>query len=141
MNIFLDANVLVCLLNKEYPRFTYAARIISLADDERRYTITTTPICMAIAFYFAEKKSGAKLAKEKITLLASKLSIATVDAHTMVSALRNKKVLDFEDGLQYYAAKEAGCEVLITEDVDDYHFAEMEVLTAEDFLQQLLTTK
>jgi hypothetical protein len=29
MNLFLDANVLVSVLNKEYPVFTFSARILS----------------------------------------------------------------------------------------------------------------
>ena len=54
MRIFLDANILVSVLNKEYPLFSYSARIISLADN-KKFTVYTSPICLAIAFYFAEK--------------------------------------------------------------------------------------
>ena len=35
MRIFLDANILVSVLNKEYPLFTYSSRIISLADNKK----------------------------------------------------------------------------------------------------------
>ena len=55
MKIFLDANVLVSVLNKEYPLFTYTSRITSLAD-KTNFTLYTSPVCLAIAFYFAEKK-------------------------------------------------------------------------------------
>jgi predicted nucleic acid-binding protein len=54
MRIFLDANILVSVLNKEYPLFSYSARIISLADN-KKFTVYTSPICLAIAFYFAKK--------------------------------------------------------------------------------------
>ncbi len=33
MKIFLDANILVSVLNKEYPLFTHTSRIVSLATD------------------------------------------------------------------------------------------------------------
>ena len=59
MKVFLDANVLVSVLNKEYPLFPHSARILSLAD-QLRYQLYTTPICLAIAFYFAEKKKVAQ---------------------------------------------------------------------------------
>ena len=49
MNVFLDANVLVSVLNKEYPLFGFNARILSLADD-RRFKLFTSPVCLAIAF-------------------------------------------------------------------------------------------
>ncbi len=55
MKVFVDANVLVSVLNKEYPLFTQSARILSLAGS-KNFEIYTSPICLAIAFYFAEKK-------------------------------------------------------------------------------------
>ena len=55
MKIFLDANILVAVLNKEYPVYTYAARVVSLTNN-KKHSVFTTPICLAIAFYFAEKK-------------------------------------------------------------------------------------
>lgn len=64
MKIFLDANVLVSLLNKEYPVFTYSSRIMSLEEYDHIH-LYTSPVCLAIAFYLAEKKSGRKKAKYK----------------------------------------------------------------------------
>src|SRR6186997_2369674 len=111
MRIFLDANILVSVLNKEYPVFTFAARILSLANN-KKYSVYTSPICLAIAFYFAEKKSGASLAKEKIKLLVDNLVITKIDGKEVTAALTNKKVNDFEDGLEYYAAKNSNCQVI-----------------------------
>lgn len=56
IRIFLDANVLVSVLNKEYPLFTYSSRILSLASNPK-FEVYTSPLCLAIAFYFAEKKT------------------------------------------------------------------------------------
>lgn len=134
MNIFLDANVLVSVLNKEYPLFTYTARILSLADN-KRFAVYTSPICLAIAFYFAEKKSGAIAAKKKIGLLSQKIKIARVDEETVLEAVQNKSVGDFEDGLEYYSAKQARCKCIVTEDINDFHFASIEVLTSKDFFE------
>jgi predicted nucleic acid-binding protein len=64
MKFFLDANILVSVLNKEYPLFTYSSRILSLADD-KRFQVFTSSVCLAIAFYFSEKKSGSTVAKKK----------------------------------------------------------------------------
>lgn len=134
MKIFLDANILVAVLNKEYPVFTYAARIMSLAGNSR-YQVYTSPVCLAIAYYFAEKKSGAKLAKEKIKLLSTHLAITAMNGETVDKALSDKKVKDFEDGLEYYAAKSVSCNAIITEDVKDYYFSDLEVLTPAGFFE------
>lgn len=137
MRIFLDASILVSVLNKEYPLFTYASRIVSLADNPR-YKVYTSPICLAIAFYFAEKKSGTSLAKQKIELLCNKLLIVEAGREVVLNALKNKKVNDFEDGIEYYAAQNYKCTAIITEDINDFYFSEMEVLNAKDFLEKYL---
>jgi predicted nucleic acid-binding protein len=137
MKLFLDANILVAVLNKEYPLFTYAARVLSLADN-KKFTVCTSPICLAIAFYFAEKKSGTALAKKKMALLADKLHITDVGKDEVLQSLTNNRVNDFEDGLEYYAATAAKCQVIITEDTRDYYFAAIPVQTARDFLTEHL---
>lgn len=136
MKIFLDANILVAVLNRQYPLFSNAARIISLTENPK-FQIYTSPICLAIAFYFAEKKSGTNRAKEKISLLSQKLKITTTDSEVVELATKNPKVNDFEDGLEYYSAMESGCEIIITEDISDFYFAEISVQDSESFIGNL----
>lgn len=136
MNIFLDANILVAVLNKEYPLFTYASRVLSLADVPK-YKLYTSPVCLAIAFYFSEKKSGTRLAKEKMKLLCEKIEITSSTKAVVLSALENKKVGDFEDSIEYYSALNANCDLIITEDINDFHFSEIQVKTSKDFLLSL----
>jgi len=134
MKIFLDANILVSVLNKEYPLFTFSSRVLSLTEN-KKFKVYTSPICLAIAFYFAEKKSGSERAKSKIELLVSKINITEANKQVVLQAAQNKSVLDFEDGLEYYSAVQAGCQLIITEDTDDFHFAKMEVVTSRQFLE------
>jgi predicted nucleic acid-binding protein len=137
MKVFLDANVLVAVLNKEYPLFSFASRILSISD-KKDFQVFTSPICLAIAFYFAEKKSGASLAGKKITLLISHLSISPTSQDAVLQTINNKKILDFEDGLEYYSALESGCQAVITEDKGDFHFSEIEVLSCREFMEKYL---
>lgn len=134
MKVFLDANIIIAVLNKEYPVFTYAARVLSLADD-KRFELYTSPICFAIAFYFSSKKSGAVLAKKKIGLLAQKIHVAESIQADVLAVTNNVQILDFEDGLEYYAALNAKCTCIVTEDLGDFHFSNIEVLNAESFLR------
>lgn len=137
MRIFLDANILVSVLNKEYPLFTYSARILSLADN-RKFTVYTSPVCLAIAFYFAEKKSGTQMAKRKIEILAGKLSITDIGKNEVLQSLQNKKVHDFEDGIEYYAAVSCKCETIITEDINDFYFSSIPVINSKSFIEKYL---
>ena len=137
MKIFLDANVLVSVLNKEYPLFSYSATILSL--DPQRFRLYTSPICLAIAFYFAGKKCGAITAKNKIGLLISHIHIAEANKDGVLLAAQNKAIEDFEVGLEYYAALDAGCSCIVTEDINDFYFSEIEVLRAEQFIEEYLS--
>ena len=134
MRIFLDANILVSILNKEYPLYTYTARILSLADN-KSFTVHTSPICLAIAFYFAEKKSGTQMAKKKIEILAGKMSITEVGKNEVLQALQNKQVNDFEDGLEYYSALASKCDAIITEDINDFYFSSTPVFNSKEFAE------
>jgi predicted nucleic acid-binding protein len=70
MRIFLDANILVSVLNKEYPLFSHTSRLLSLAD-KNNFDLYTSPICLAIAYYFAEKKLKARKRKQKFRFFAN----------------------------------------------------------------------
>ena len=137
MRVFLDANVLVSVLNKEYPLFPHSARILSLAD-QLRFQLYTTPICLAIAFYFAEKKCGTAQAKQKMKVLSSKFHIASVDSQTITNAVSNPSVMDFEDGLEYYSALQHDCKAIITEDSEGFYFSEIPVYDCRKFLEEVV---
>ena len=137
MRIFLDANILVSVLNKEYPLFSYSARIVSLADN-KNFTVCTSPVCLAIAFYFAEKKSGTQAAKNKMSILTSRLSITPVGKDEVLQSLQNKKVNDFEGGIEYYAAAHYKCEAIITEDINDFYFSSIPVFNSKAFIERHL---
>jgi len=132
MKVFLDANVIISVLNKEYPLFTYSARILSLSS-KNQFNLYTSPLCLAIAFYFSSKKSGEKEAKNKINILLNNIKLTTIDETIAKKVIQNPSILDFEDGLEYYSAIEKSCRVLITEDKEDF-FSEIEVLNCEEFI-------
>ena len=140
MRIFVDANILVSVLNKEYPLFSTTSRILSLAD-KNKFTLYTSPVCLAIAFYFAEKKFKSIVAKSKIKLLCDHIHIADVNETAVSKTLQNSAINDFEDGLEYYAALESKCNCIITEDVDDFYFSKIEVLGSEEFFKKHLFGK
>lgn len=137
MRVFLDANILVSVLNKEYPLFPFTSRILSLAGN-RSYTFYTSPVCLAIAFYFAEKKHRTIKAKQKIELLCKHISIAGNSEAGVLNALKDKSIHDLEDGLEYYAALESKCQCIITEDKEDFYYSELELLNSTEFCKKYL---
>lgn len=137
MRIFLDANILVSVLNKEYPLFSTTSRILSLSD-KKNFILYTSPVCLAIAYYFAEKKFRSAKAKSKIQILCDHIQITSVNENAVIKTLQTAAINDFEDGLEYYSALENKCDCIITEDVDDFYFSKIEVLRSEDFFKKYL---
>jgi len=140
MKVFLDANILVSVLNKEYPLFSVTSRIISLSD-RNNFVLCTSPVCLAIAFYFAEKKFKSIKAKNKVQLLCEHIHITTVNESAVFKTLQTPAINDFEDGLEYYSAVESKCDCIITEDIDDFYFSKIEVLRSEEFFKKYLFSK
>lgn len=136
MRLFVDANILVATLNKEYPLFTWSSRILSL-QGKQNIELFTSPLCLAIAFYFSSKKSGEKIAREKIEILLQHIGITSVDERVTDQAIKNKLILDFEDGMEYYSAIQHECNCIITENQKDFYFSEIEVVGCEAFLMKL----
>ena len=137
MKLFINANVLVSVLNKEYPLFTYSSRVLSLAQ-RTNYELVTSPLCLAIAFYFSFKKHNETIAKKKIEHLTSFLGITEINEKVVKKAIQDKRVHDFEDGMQYYSAVEAGCTIIVTEDKGDFYYSALMVKSCEELLKTAL---
>jgi predicted nucleic acid-binding protein len=134
MKLFLDANVLVSILNREMPVFTYSSRVVSLPTFQPRFSLYTSPICLAIAYYFAEKKCGNSRALEKMKLLSNELFITNVGKEEVLQVNTNKKIVDYEDGLKCYSALKAGCTHIISENKKDFYFSEIPVFSSKEFI-------
>ena len=78
------------------------------------------------------------MAKSKMQLLISKINVAGMDQRSVQDAIGNSSIHDFEDGMEYYAALNSGCDCIITEDINDFFFSEIEVLRADEFLRKFL---
>ena len=133
MRVFIDANILIATLNKEYPLFPWSSRLLSL-HGKNNITLFTSPFCLAIAYYFSSKKSGEKLAKKKIEILCQNIHITTINENMTNKAVYNPMIKDFEDGLEYYSAIDIGCDFIVTENQTDFYFSEIEISGCKDFL-------
>lgn len=137
MKLFVDANILVSVINHEYPLYNFSSRILSLTN-QNKFEIFTSPLNLAIAFFFAEKKCSSKRAKEKLNIIQKKLRITDMTESDVKQALANKSMEDFEDGMQYYSALRSKCDCILTEDLNDFYFSEIEVINCKDFMMKYL---
>lgn len=131
--LFLDVNVFVAVVNKEYPAYESCSRVLSLAS-KSNYQLYCTTLTLGIVFYFAEKKFGREEAKKKLAVLSNHIQIAHCGELENRQTLANKKVFDYEDSLQYYSALNSNCSYLISLNTQDFPFAKIPVVSPIDFL-------
>lgn len=136
MRIFLDANVLVAIVNREYPAFTACAKVVSLAD-RPGFTLFTSALSLAITWYFADKKHGELQARKKIEILLQHISISSCGPLEVERAMVQKNTHDFEHELQYFSALNAECSHIVTSNTADFYFANIPVSEPDHFFRYL----
>lgn len=133
MKIFVDGNILASVLLKEYPLFPYTSRILSLAGSDQ-FQLFTSPVSLVVACQSSEEKCGAMRTKSKLETLVSRISVVPVAPESILLCIQNKDIANFEAGIEYYSALQAGVDCIVTEEVNSYHFAAIAVKSPERFL-------
>lgn len=83
--------------------------------------------------YIARKKFSGEAIYEILSSLFEFAEITSVDSAVVKSAV-DLKAKDFEDALQYFSAKAIGVDCIVTRNVKDFLFSEIQVLTPKEFL-------
>jgi predicted nucleic acid-binding protein len=115
---FVDSAIILDLLTVRPVFYTPAANLFTLCYIHE-VELFTTAVVFANVFYLLRKKHGIEKAREQLIKLKQIIKIIPITQETVDRAL-NSKFGDFEDGLQYYAAKENAIPILITRNVKDY---------------------
>ena len=131
--IFVDSDVILDLLCKRIPFYEYAAEVFTLGDT-RKIELVTTSLVFANVFYILRKVLGIEKAKELLRKLRIMISIVPVEGKAVDLAL-NSRFADFEDGLQYFTARENKTGIILTRNVKDYKEREVLIQTPREFLK------
>ena len=134
--VFIDSDVILDLLCKRLPYYDYAAGIFTLGD-YNKIELVTTSVVYANVFYILRKTLGIEKAKEYLRKLRIMLGIVPVDEKIVDLAL-NSRFSDFEDGLQYFTARENGIETLLTRNKKDYKEKDIMVQTPEEYIKSIM---
>ena len=131
--VFLDSDVILDVLCKREPFYSFAAELFTLGD-LGKVTLVTTSLVFANVFYILRKVLGIEKGKELLRKLRIIVGVISVTEKTVDLAL-NSNLADFEDGLQYFTARENNIQILITRNVKDYRGKELLVQTPEEYIR------
>ncbi|MBD3374844.1 PIN domain-containing protein [candidate division KSB1 bacterium] len=130
--LFIDADIILDLLLEREPFFVSSSKLFTLIE-ENKVIAFTTPVILANIYYISARMTNKKIALEAIRKLLTLLKVTAVDEKIMLLAA-NSDFKDFEDSIQYYAAKSEGIEFLITRNKVDYKITDLTVCTSKEYL-------
>jgi len=131
--VFIDADIVLDLLCKREPFYSYAAEVFTMGDTGI-IKLVTTPLVFANVFYILRKVLGIEKAKELLRKLRIMVGVISLNDKVIDLAL-NSSFNDFEDGIQYFTAREQGIKLLLTRNVKDYKAADLIIQTPEEYLK------
>lgn len=130
--VFIDSDILLDLLAKREPFYDPAARLFCLIEKEKIKAYTSPNIFINI-HYILRKSIGKEQALKSIQKLKLLMVILPVDEKIVNLALYSE-FKDFEDAIQFFAAKEHGIKCILTRNKRDYLGNGLTILTAEEYL-------
>lgn len=135
--IFVDSDIILDVLSYREPFYDSAAILFSLIE---KGTLAgyTSPIVFSNVHYVLRKRVSKQIAMESLKYLKSLIQILPIDNRAIELAL-DSEFDDFEDAIQYFCAELNNIKYLITRNKIDYAKAEINILTATEFLSMLRT--
>lgn len=130
--VFVDSDIILDLLCRREPFYQDAAQLFTMGDSQK-IKLVTTSIVFANVFFILRKILGIEKAKEMLRKLRIIVSVISADEKVVDLAL-NSRFSDFEDGLQYFTARENGVRILITRNIKDYRERDLTVQTPREYL-------
>ncbi|HRN42539.1 MAG: PIN domain-containing protein [Flavobacteriales bacterium] len=131
--VFVDTDIILDLLSKREPFYTYSAHLFSEAD-KGKIKIHVSSLSFSNLNYILTRQYSADQARKKLLKFKTLVTVLAVTDKVVELAL-SSDFKDFEDGLQYFTAIENNLKTLLTRNLKDYKSAEITVMTAEQFLK------
>ena len=129
--IFVDANIVMDLLEKREEFYQEAQELFTLSD-KKNVKLYVSALTLANIHFLLYKhlKMEARKALAKFKVL---VDVLAVDDKIIDLALTSD-LKDFEDAIQYYTAIENEMDIIITRNKKDFKNIDLPILNAKEFL-------
>ena len=129
LKVFIDTNV---FLDSYLERDNGVAKELFNFLETNAMEIYLNDISIINIAYIIRKKFSKDEIKEKIDLILSQYKVICASEKIILDANRSE-FKDFEDGVQYFCAKESDIDLIITSNKKDFKMSDIEVLTPIEF--------
>lgn len=136
MKLFIDTNVILDLLQYREP-WVNDTIVLSQLAKEKKLELIVTDLTFVNVVYIAQKNCDKKKLQETLVNLKKLVSVVTIGDICIEQAL-NVDFSDFEDAIQYYAAKKEQVDYILTRDKNGFKMSDIPVMNVTDFLNSFL---
>lgn len=134
MRLFLDTNVVVDSVKFREP-YVYAIVPIFQMGQAGIHQLIISDLTFANVAYLSKKGLSLFEWYDLLCELRSNVQIVPI-RETCIDAALKLKSKDFEDALQYFSAKEARVDCIITRNKKDFNFSDIPVLEPTEFIAE-----
>lgn len=136
MKLFIDTNIVLDLLQNREPWIDDTLVLFQLAKEEK-VELIITDLTFVNVIYIAGKNVDKKALKETLVKLKKFVKIVSIDDVCIEQAL-NGDFSDFEDEVQYYAAKREQADYILSRDKKGYKVSDIPVMNVTEFLNDFI---
>lgn len=135
MKVFLDANVLIDVVQNRTDFVEAASKVLQLGLDGS-CELCASDITFTTVSYYAKKNRTNEQLYEVMQSLRDFIDVVPSGKVAIDWALHHKSK-DFEDSVQYYSALRSGSEYIVSRNVRDYPYNDIPVVTPTEFLKEM----
>lgn len=134
MAVLIDTNILLDVILKREPFFTFSNKIFSLCCSNvlsgkiAAHSITNI-------FYVARKNYTQSQLRTLLLSIFQFFDVISLDKEKLLSALNNSNFKDFEDCLQDECAHSINADYIITRNIRDFEGSKIPAITPEEYLK------
>lgn len=138
--ILIDTNIILDLLAKRKSFYQDSKQIFSLADNDL-IQLYISALSIANSHYILNELLKIKKAKEILRKFKVLVRTIALSDKIIELALSDSNFKDFEDGIQFYSALEAKCDLIITRNVKDFKHSTLPIMKPNEFLSKRASSK
>ena len=135
MKVFLDANVLIDVVQNRIDFVETSSKVLQLGLDGECELCASDITFTTVSFYARKNRTQEQL-YEVLQSLRGFIDVAPSGKIAIDWALQQKSK-DFEDSVQYYTALRSGAEYIVSRNVRDYPYNDIPVVSPIEFLKKM----
>lgn len=135
LKIFIDTNI---YMNSIEDRDNGISKSVLVFLQQTDVELYLNDLSIINIHYLTRKSTQKDEIKKRLKTILEEQNIVSIDRFIIEESL-DSNFKDFEDGVQYFCAKRAGADLIISDNKTDFIHSDIRVMTAKEFAQAYMS--